>query len=134
MNTKTYNILLWIAQVLLAIMFGMAGLMKTSQPITSLAEMLPWVEQSPELLVRIIGVSELLAAVGLLLPAILKIQPKLTAFAGLGLAVIMLLALIFHISRGEYEAIGINVILGAIAYFVYWGRNKKAPIVKTRKS
>ena len=134
MNAKTYNILLWIAQVLLAIMFGMAGLMKTSQPITSLAEMLPWVEQSPELLVRFIGVSELLAAVGLLFPAILKIQPKLTAFAGLGLAVIMLLALIFHVSRGEYEAIGINVILGGIAYFIYWGRNKKAPIVKTRKS
>jgi uncharacterized membrane protein YphA (DoxX/SURF4 family) len=134
MNVKTYNILLWIAQVLLAVMFGMAGLMKTSQPITSLAEMLPWVEQSPELLVRFIGVSELLAAVGLLLPAILKIQPKLTAFAGLGLTVIMLLALIFHISRGEYEAIGINVILGAIAYFIYWGRNKKAPIAKTSKS
>lgn len=128
MNAKTYNILLWIAQVLLAIMFGMAGLMKTLQPITSLAEMLPWVDQSPELLVRFIGVSELLAAVGLLLPAILKIQPKLTAFAGLGLAVIMLLALVFHVSRGEYEAIGINVFLGGVAYFVFWGRNKKAPI------
>lgn len=130
MSTKTYNILLWVAQVLLASMFGMAGLMKIGQPIAALAEMLPWVADSPALLVRFIGVSELLAAVGLLLPAILKIRPKLTSLAGLGLAVIMLLALIFHVSRGEYEAIGINVLLGGIAYFIYWGRNKKAPIAE----
>ena len=126
--SKALNISLWIAQVLLAAMFLMAGLMKISQPIDKLSQMLPWASQVSEALVRFIGASELLGGLGLLLPSLLRIQPKLTPIAALGLALVQLFAIAFHISRGETAAIGMNFLLLAIALFIAWGRFKKYPI------
>ena len=127
-RSKALHITLWIAQVLLAAMFLMSGLMKVSQPIDQLSKMLPWASQVPEALVRFIGVAEVLGAVGLILPSLLRIQPKLTPIAAVGLALVMLFAVVFHISRGETPMIGMNFILIAIAAFIAWGRFKKAPI------
>lgn len=127
-KNKAIHITLWIAQGLLAVMFIMAGFMKVTQPVDALAESLVWVTSTPLGLVRFIGVSELLGGVGLLLPAILRIKPFLTIWAALGIGAIMLLAAIFHGSRGEFEAIGFNVFMLAIALFIAWGRSKKAPI------
>lgn len=127
-NNKAMHITLWIAQGLLAAMFIMAGFMKALQPVDALLESLPWVASTPLGLVRFIGVSELLGGIGLLLPAILRIKPFLTIWAALGIGAIMLLAAIFHGSRGEFEAIGFNVFMLAIALFIVWGRSKKAPI------
>ena len=126
--SKALNITLWIAQVLLAAMFLMSGLMKVSQPIEKLSESLAWTAQVPELLVRFIGVAEVLGALGLILPSLLRIKPRLTVTAALGLALVMIFAAVFHISRGENGAIGMNIILIAIALFIAWGRSKKAPI------
>lgn len=127
-NSKTLKISLWIAQVLLAAMFLMAGAMKSTQPIEQLATTLPWVKEVPVGLVRFIGISEFLGAIGLILPSLLRIQPKLTVWAAFGIATIMLLAAIFHISKGQLSVIGINIIIGLIAVFIGWGRAKKAPI------
>ena len=126
--SKALNIILWIAQVLLAGMFLMSGFMKVAQPIEELAKMLPWASQVPEGLVRFIGISEVLGGLGLILPALLRIKPQLTAWAAIGLALVMLFAAGFHGSRGENSAIGMNVILALIALFIAWGRVKKAPI------
>jgi uncharacterized membrane protein YphA (DoxX/SURF4 family) len=128
-RSKALHITLWIAQVILAAMFLMSGFMKLSQPIDQLSKMLPWVAQVSEGLVRFIGVAEILGAFGLILPSLLRIQPRLTPIAALGLALVMLFAAVFHISRGETPAIGMNFVLIAIAAFVAWGRFKKAPIV-----
>lgn len=128
MNSKTINILLWIAQVLLGGLFIMVGLTKSFQPIEEIAKMIPWVSNSPAAMVRFIGISELLGGIGLLLPSLLRIQPRLTSLAALGLTIIMGLATIFHIYRGEYEAIGMTIVIGLIAYFIFWGRSQKAPI------
>lgn len=119
---------LWVAQILLAAMFGMAGVMKLSQPIGALATSLPWVTTVPEMLVRFIGAAELAGALGLILPALTRIQPRLTALAALGLIVVMLLASAFHASRGEFGMIPVNLVIGALAAFVAWGRGKAAPI------
>ena len=127
-RSKALHITLWIAQVILAAMFLMSGFMKLSQPIDQLSKMLPWAAQVPEALVRFIGVAEVLGAVGLILPSLLRIQPKLTPIAAVGLALVMLFAVIFHISRGETPMIGMNFVLIAIAAFIAWGRFKKAPI------
>lgn len=127
-SNKAIHIILWIAQGLLAVMFIMAGLMKASQPLEALAESLPWVTSTPLGLVRFIGISELLAGIGLVLPALLRIKPSLTVWAALGLVPIMIAASVFHGSRGEFSAIGANVFIMAIAGFVAWGRSKKAPI------
>jgi len=126
--SKALNIILWIAQVLLAGMFIMSGFMKVAQPIEQLSQMLPWASQVPAGLVRFIGISELLGGLGLILPALLRIKPILTAWAAVGLATVMIFASIFHATRGEFSAIGMNIILALIAAFIAWGRFKKAPI------
>ncbi|MBC3845373.1 DoxX family protein [Winogradskyella echinorum] len=128
-NNKAINIALWTAQGLLAVMFIMAGIMKTTQPVEVLAESLPWVTSTPLGLVRFIGISELLGGLGLLIPSIFRFKPYLTVWAALGLALVMVLAAVFHASRGEFSSIGMNVVLIGIALFIAWGRNKKAPIL-----
>ena|SRR5579871_955628 len=127
-KSKALNITLWITQVLLAAMFLMAGFMKVATPIDKLAAQLPFVNDMPEALVKFIGMSEVLGALGLLLPSLLKIQPQLTVLAARALVLLMVLALAFHVSRGEFSAIGTNVILGGIAFFISWGRSKREVI------
>jgi len=123
------NILLWLVQILLACAFGMAGVMKSTQPVDVLAANgIAWAPQLPLALVRFIGVSEFLGAVGLILPALTKIKPFLTPLAALGLLTIMILAMGFHVSRGEAGALPANIVLGGLAAFVAWGRTSKAPI------
>ncbi|SOE23401.1 DoxX-like family protein [Spirosomataceae bacterium TFI 002] len=131
-NNKTMHITLWVVQVLFAAIFIMAGIMKASQPIETLAESLPWVTSTPLALVRFIGISELLGGIGLILPSLLRIKPFLTVWAALGLAIVMVLAAIFHGSRGEFSAIGANIFFVIIAAFIAWGRSKKAPILEKR--
>lgn len=128
-NNKAINIVLWIAQGLLAAMFVMAGIMKATQPLEVLAESLPWVTSTPLGLVRFIGISELLGGLGLLIPTIFRFKPFLTVWAALGLGLVMVFAAVFHASRGEFSNIGMNAVLLGIALFIAWGRSKKAPIL-----
>ena len=123
------HILLWLAQILLAGAFGMAGIMKSTQPVDALVQNgIQWASQVPVPLVRFIGISELLGAIGLILPTATKIKPVLTPLAALGILTIMILAMAFHLSRGEPEMLPVNMVLGALAAFVAWGRTKKVPI------
>ena len=128
-KNKTLNIVLWAAQVLLGLGFLMAGLTKSTQSIAELAKSAPYITQFPQLLVRFIGISELLGGIGLLLPSILRIKPSLTPLAALGLMVIMVLATIFHLVKQEFGVLPIPVLMGALAFFIYWGRTKKVPII-----
>lgn len=127
-SSGTLHILLWVAQVLLAAFFLMAGAPKTFQPIAVLAAQLPSLAEMPAAVVRFIGISELLAAAGLVLPSLLRIKPGLTPLAAVALAFVMLLAAAFHLSRGEAPAVPMNILLGLVALFVAWGRSRKRPI------
>jgi putative oxidoreductase len=122
------NIALWVVQVLLAVAFGMAGVMKTTRPIAELAQAMVWPGDVPAALVRFIGTAELLGAIGLLVPVLARIKPVLTPVAAGGLAMIMLLATAFHFTRGEYFALPMTLTLRALAAFVAWGRLHGAPI------
>ena len=126
-KTGGLNIALWIVQALLFLGFGIAGVFKTFTPIDQLAQKMPWVASLPYL-VRFIGLSELAGALGMLLPSLTRIKPGLTALAGAGLTLVMVLAAGFHVSRGEYGAVPVNALLGGLAAFVAWGRSNKAPI------
>lgn len=121
---KTMNIVLWIAQGLLALTFVWAGFMKIFKP-----EGLPfaWVKDNANL-VLFTGVIDLLAGIGIVLPTLLRIKTKLTIFAAYGIVVLMIAASIFHISRGEAKDIGFNIFMAVVAIFVAWGRQKKTPI------
>jgi hypothetical protein len=122
------HIALWIVQGLLALAFGMTGFMKLGTPIEELATQMSWVNHLPAFLVRTIGALELAGAVGLILPAATRIKPKLTNLAALGLVATMAGAALTHLLIGEFMILP-NIILGALALFVAWGRKTKAPIV-----
>jgi len=126
--SKALNISLWVAQILLAGMFIMAGAMKTFTPIEELGANAPWVKEMPNL-VRFIGVSELLGGLGLILPSLLRIKPILTPIAAVGIVIIMILAALYHAKMGEFGSIGFTVVIALLAAFVAWGRFKKAPIL-----
>ena len=85
------NIVLWIIQVLLAGMYGMAGVMKAFQTQKA-KEQLPWAKNRSEAIVRFVGISELLGALGLILPLATGILPWLTPLAAVGLSTIQILA------------------------------------------
>jgi uncharacterized membrane protein YphA (DoxX/SURF4 family) len=119
---------LWVVQVLLALFFLMAGLNHGVRPIEEAVKSSPWITGIPAGLARFIGFAELAGAVGLILPAATRIQPRLTPLAAVGLAIIMGLAIPFHITRGESNVIGLHVIVVGLALFVAWGRFRKAPI------
>ncbi len=116
------NIALWVVQALLALAFLMAGFMKVFRPLDQLAKSMGWVKAVPPALVRLIGVAELTGALGLVLPALTSILPWLTLLAAVGLMIVMVCAAVFHASRREYQAIGLNFVLFLLAALVAYGR------------
>ena len=126
-DRRGLHIALWVAQILLAVAFGMAGAMKATTPIDELARTLPWVADLPGL-ARFVGVCELAGAVGVVVPAATRIAPFLTPLAAAGLGLVMVLAAGFHAMRGEFSMIPVNLVLLGLAVFVAWGRSKKTPI------
>jgi putative oxidoreductase len=116
------NIALWVAQILLAAMFGMAGVIKTFQTAKA-KEQLPWAKDRSDGFVRFVGTSELLGALGLVLPLLTGILPWLAVLAAAGLLLIQLLAIFTeHLPKKEYNVIPINLVLIAISVFIVVGR------------
>jgi len=125
---RVLHLTLWLVQLLLAMVFLLVGWTHAVAPIEVAVMRAPWVASLPVPLVRFIGVVELAGALGLLLPAGTRIVPKLTPLAATGLAIMMALAVPFHLLRGETGAIVFNLVLGSLAAFVAWGRTRRAPI------
>src|SRR5687768_893964 len=119
-SSRGWHWTLWALQILLAAFFLMAGITKAMQPLETLPTMIPWASDVPGWLVRFIGVSEFAGALGLILPAATRIVPQLTTFAAIGLATVMVLAVGFHITRGEPFVMQLAV--AAVASVVAWGR------------
>lgn len=120
---------LWAAQLLVGAMFLSGAFMKLGMPIPELAKMMPWVGEVSPALVYFTGVVDGLGGIGIILPALTRIRPQLTVLAALGCATLQVCAFVFHISRGDPAAAwATNIILFALAVFVYWGRSKRAPV------
>jgi len=115
---------LWVAQALIAALFCFAGFTKLTTPIPELAAMMPWTGDVPAWFVRSIALVDLAGGIGVLLPALTGIQPRLTTLAALGCIVLQLLAAAFHVSRGEFSVLPVNALLLACAVFVFWGRSR----------
>ncbi|MGW0037888.1 DoxX family protein [Gordonia sp. NPDC003376] len=117
------NIALWIIAIVLAVAFGLAGLMKLAQPREKLAESgMGWVDDFSPTAVKTIGGLEVLGAIGLFLPAAVNIAPILVPIAATGLALVMVGAIVVHARRGEAQVIPVNVVLLVLAAIVMWGR------------
>ena len=123
------NALLWILQVLLAAAFAAHGLMMLMPPPAIAAQMdavLPrWFQV-------FLGTAEVLAAIGITVPGLTRIQPWLVAWAAWGLAFVMISATLWHIVRGEYSSAAITLVLLAMACYVGYMRSRVMPIQARR--
>jgi len=132
-RSKALHIALWIAQVVLGGMFIMAGIMKSTQPVTDLSKSVPWTANVPLPMVRVIGISELLGGIGLILPGLARTKTTLIPIAAIGILLIMLFAMVYHIANEETNVIAFNIVLALVAAFIAWGRLKKVPIYPKSK-
>lgn len=129
-SSRPWHIGLWIAQLVLFVLFGAPGVMKTFMDPSALASMgIAWATDVPVWFLRFVGVCELAGALGMILPAATRILPFLTPLASLGFVTIQVLAIGFHAFRGETShTLLMNIVFLALSLFVLWGRTRKAPI------
>lgn len=113
------NITVWVVTSVLALALLAGGLMKLMQPKAKLvAAGFSWAEDFSDRAIKGIGALEVLAALGLVLPAVLDIAPVLVPLAAIGVVVLMLGAALTHARRGEKPNIVVNVVVAALATLV----------------
>ena len=118
------NILFWILQVLLALLFLFAGTMKFIMPVEEMTKQLPF----SGLFLHFIGVCEILGGLGLVLPSALRIKPKLTPLAAVGLAIITVGATVTTMMTGMVAAAMYPLVVCLLCLSVAYGRWRVAPI------
>ena len=119
------NIVLWILQVLLAAAFFAHGWMMLAPPPEIAAQMNAML---PRWFSLFIGVSEVLAAIGLTLPGVTRIYPWLVTWAAVGIMIVMVSATVLHVARNEIPQALITLLLLAMATFVAYARHRLVPI------
>ncbi len=128
----TLNSTLWILQMLEGSFFAGSGFGKVLMYDGALYAAAPravaWYAAVPQPLIVFIGVCEVLGGIGLFLPAMTRVKPKLTPLAAAGLALTMILAAGFHLMRGEYALVPANLVLGGVAAFIAVGRWNLRPL------
>ena len=121
------NIFLWILQIVLGLYFFAIGIMHFIIP-PGLPSAMAWMYELSPSLHYISGIAEILGGLGMILPAVTRIQTRLVPLAALGLSLVMVGAIVYHATRGEFQNIGFNVILLAATAFVAYGRWKLVPL------
>jgi uncharacterized membrane protein YphA (DoxX/SURF4 family) len=118
------NVVLWIVAGVLALVFLAAGLTKLSRPKEKLSASkgMGWTNDVSAGMIKIVGGLEVLAAIGLILPAALGVAPVLVPLAALGLVLVMIGAVVTHVRRKESQAVLTPLVLLILAAVVVWGR------------
>ena len=124
------SVALWIFQGLLAALFLFAGGLKLAMPVEMLAEVAPL----PPLFLKFIGTCEVLGALGLILPGLLRLRPRLTPLAAAGLVVIMAGATVVTALTMDVPSAVAPLVVGLLATFVAYGRSRLAPLPASRRS
>jgi len=119
------NIVLWVVQVLLAVAFLAHGVLLLAPPPEIAVQMNATL---PRWFQVFIGVSEVLAAIGLTLPGATGIMPWLVSWAAAGLVIVMVSATVFHATRGEISSAATTLMLLVMATFVAYMRARVMPI------
>jgi len=112
------TVLLWIIQGLLALVFMFAGVMKFVMPIEEMTKQVPL----PGLFLRFIGLAEVLGAIGLILPGLLRIRPGLTPLAAAGLAIITVGATVVTLMIGGGATALFPLVVALLSAFVAYSR------------
>jgi len=123
------NIVLWIVQILLALAFFAHGVMFLNPPADIAAQMNAAL---PRWFQLFLGVAEVLAAVGLLLPGLTRILPWLVVWAAAGIMIVLASATVYHVARNEISSAAITLLLLALATFVAYMRFRVIPIQPRR--
>jgi hypothetical protein len=124
---------LWIVQALLALIFLFTGGLKLILPLEVLTEQTPL----PGLFLRFLGVAEVLGAIGLILPVLLRIRPGLTSLAAAGLVIIMIGATVLTLTGVVPGGVGlalVPLVVGLLSAFVAYGRWRLAPQSERRRA
>jgi uncharacterized membrane protein YphA (DoxX/SURF4 family) len=119
------NITLWVLQILLAVAFFAHGWLLLMPPPEIAAQM---TASLPRPFWVFLGVAEVLAAVGLILPGVTRILPALVPAAAAGVMFVMISATLWHLARAEFSSAGITLVLLAMATFTAYARWRIAPI------
>jgi hypothetical protein len=114
---------LWTAQVLLALVYLFSGSYKLFAPLELLTPQLPL----PDAVIRCLGLAEILGALGLILPSLLRVRPLLTPLAAACLVIIMIGATVCSVLWGYGIGALLPFVLGLLAAFVAYGRWRLAP-------
>ena len=121
------NTVLWVLQWLFGVYFIAIGILHFIVPEGMPAPM-EWMYDLSDTLHVVVGIAEVLGGLGLILPSITRIQPQLTVYAAVGLLLVMVGAVVYHLDRGESQSVVTNVFIGAVMAFVAYGRWNLAPI------
>ena len=127
------NVVLWVFQVIFGLSFVTVGLLHLTLP-AGLPPDMAWMYDLTTWASWIVGTAEILGGLGLILPAVFRTRTRLVSQAAAGLLLVMVLGVIFHLVRGEYPNVMINVVNGAVLAFIAWGRSAKYPLVEKEAS
>lgn len=121
---------LWAIQIFLAVFFAFSGVMHaTLSPALLIANGVAWAGDAPIALVRLIAGLELAGVLGIILPALTRIQPGLTPLTALGFVGVQALAVPAHVYRDAFGMLPLDLAIIAFSLFVFWGRTRKAFIL-----
>jgi len=119
------NIALWIVQGLLAALFLFAGGMKLVMPIEEMLKQMPI--PLPGWFLQVTGIFEMLGAIGVILPWLLRIRPGLTPLAAAGLVIVMIGATAYNLAAGDVATALIRLVIGLLCAFTACGRWRLTP-------
>ena len=121
------NIVLWVLQILLGIYFIFVGVMHFIVP-PNLPAVMAWMYDLSPWLHYVSGTAEILGGLGLILPGLVRIQTRLVPLAAAGLVLVMIGAMGYHITRGEFQNLISNLVLAGLLAFVAYGRWRILPL------
>lgn len=121
------NRLAWVVQVVLGTYFVAIGVMHFAVP-EGLPDQMSWMYDLPTWLHVASGVAEILGGLGLVFPAATRIRPQLTPMAAAGLAIVMVLAALWHVPRGEVSNVVFTLVMAGVLLWLARVRWRTHPI------
>jgi hypothetical protein len=122
MHPTGMKALLWTLQITVAVILLVSGYTKLFLPHEQVAEAAEWTGAYTEVFVRYIGMIDILGGLGLILPGLLAIYPRITGYTAIGIAVLMIAAMVLHIDRYEFGAIWVNIFILIASVIIAYGR------------
>ena len=122
------NAILWVLQVLLALVFLASGGLKLVKPKEALLDTMAVLRDYRPVTVKLIGLAEVLGAVGLIVPLAVGVAPGLVPWAALGLASVVVGAAVVHAEHRDYKPLAVHAVLLVMAIAVVFGRSADIPL------